>query len=130
MFSFAITGKNITQPDVHLMQSDIVPAEYRAGCGVRLKTLNLVVDGVYFNNLNRDWRVLTGTEFSVLNKMVGLRAGFGYGSKEYRNLAIGAGCGLKIHSFVAQLDYAFTLSLSKLVAGANGNHYVSLTIKF
>ncbi|MFA5857695.1 MAG: hypothetical protein WC955_01360 [Elusimicrobiota bacterium] len=127
--SFALTGKNVNQPDIALKKHDIVPAEYRVGVGCKIQELTLDVDGVVKTNSNNDYRVLVGAEYLLLNRTAGLRAGLGAGNNEYYNIALGIGWRLVIMKMVeSSIDYSFNYNPVSLIGG--GKHQVSLAFKF
>ncbi|OGS28265.1 MAG: hypothetical protein A2297_10230 [Elusimicrobia bacterium RIFOXYB2_FULL_48_7] len=125
--SFAFVGKNINEPNIRLVKSDVVPSEYRIGAGYRRGTLALEADLVtYGMGLNN--YLCAGAEMWMPGDRVGVRAGFNLGDNEYKTMAMGATFRAPFAISALQVDYGFVYNLN--FSESPGNHYFSLGIKF
>lgn len=123
-FRVAAVGKNINEPNVGLMQKDRVPAEYRLGIALDSPSYSRLTPSIEWSNRNGTQRWMGGAESWLMNRTLGLRAGFN--SREF-----GGGFSYKFrasNALALQIDYTFLVPL--YVEDTTGSHRVSLTARF
>jgi hypothetical protein len=121
---FALTGQNVTSPNIGLAESDRVPARYSIGAAYRNSAFPLFNPTVELSR--RDGRTLVagGWEAWVAPETLALRIG---GSQD----ELAAGMGYQFDLFgrmKMKLDYALIWPLN--VDGTNGSHRVSISTAF
>ncbi|MBN1383324.1 MAG: LysM peptidoglycan-binding domain-containing protein [Elusimicrobia bacterium] len=125
--SFAFSMTDINQPDMifhptPLMEQNRVPYGIKTGVAYQEDTLNVAVDAAFKEN---DVKVYTGAEKWFSNYTFALRGGLGIGTREYKNMAVGASYSVSLFNF----DYAFIYPLSG-IQETYGSHRFSLTLMF
>jgi hypothetical protein len=128
--SLGLSAANVNQPDLGLSQVQAVPRVLRAGASYRHRWLkaNLDVTQREFLEGRTDRRTLIGAErVWVLGRFgeMALRAGTGFGSRDFRQLTLGGG----YQANGLAVDYAFQMPLGGLES-AGGSHRLSLSFKF
>ncbi len=119
---FAI--KNANQPNVGLAGNDKVPAAFSLGIGRKVRSTSFALEETMSKfGGSQDHRLSGGGE-RWFNNGLGVRAGFGLGSRAYSGLS--AGAGYRMDGF--QFDYALNYPLKGV--DTNGTHLVSLTFRF
>ena len=132
--SFGLALRNVTQPDIGLATSDIVPFEGQAGAayfftgGSKLQDITFALDLLY---RNQEWGSLSdkltaclGAETWVFRKMLGLRAGV-----NSREASVGASFqSAVIGDFGLRFDYAFNFPF--YLPDTTGTHRASLSVRF
>ncbi|MBI4396921.1 MAG: conjugal transfer protein TraF [Elusimicrobia bacterium] len=125
-YAMALALRNINQPDLAIDKvENKVPAVYSAGFGrwTRVSSISLEIMSWKFAGA-QDNRLKLGGE-RWFRSGLGMRAGLGLGTREYRNAAVGGS--YRMDGF--QLDYALNYPLQGLEKTA-GTHMVSLTFRF
>ncbi|MFH1369456.1 MAG: UPF0164 family protein [Elusimicrobiota bacterium] len=138
-FSYGITWKNITQPDVGLETRDIVPMELNGGVAygagsVKLLGFMSMTDVIWSADVNyrlQEWgrnenkvSACLGAEFWIFNKTIGLRAGGGT-----REASAGTSFQFDIaKDFSIRFDYAVNFPF--YLTGSSGSHRGSFSVKF
>lgn len=119
-FAFGLTAKNLTQPDVGLESEDKVPMELIVGAAYRYTKITPAVN---VSMRDGEVRYHVGVESWLLNKMLGLRAGY-----NPTEAALGFSFnGIRGKTLGLNVDYSFILPLQ--VEDAT-SHRVSLGIWF
>jgi len=117
---------NLNQPDVGLAEKESLPIILNFAAGYRYNypsnDFNL---GIGISQSEGDYKILSGVEKSLFNGLLALRAGFGFGTKQYSGMSFGTGFKFK----QAQVDYSISLPMGG-IKGTNGTHRVSLAYKF
>lgn len=129
---FGISAENISQPDIHLQEPDIVPLKAKIGIAYRAEEKGTgAIDISYTNNARKEIRARIGAETWIADRNCGLRAGFGIGNYNFAN----ATCGFSFclgpqDGFSVQIDYALEYSLSGSMVGTSGTHLLATTIRW
>ncbi len=121
----ALVLENITSPDMALYENDEdrVPFRMKAGYRYVVENLKLLGDVVYEKE---EVSVRTGLENRFLDDRISLRGGIGLGSRQMRDLAVGASY-LTEGNF--RIDYGFTYPLVG-IKDMYGTHKISLNMGF
>jgi len=131
----ALSIQDINEPNIALSSADrdVVRRTVRLGWASEIRPGMTSAFGVHTReNLagQRDWIGTAGIERWFQEKASnqwGIRGSFAVGNREYRELVTGAG--YRLNAF--QLDYAFALNLSGIVAGDTyGTHRFSIAYRF
>ncbi|MCK4532152.1 hypothetical protein KAU39_00055 [bacterium] len=121
-FSFGLILTDINQPDLGLKEKDEIPAGFKLGSVYKQKSFNAGLDVYYRDN---NLKFYGGGEKWFLQKLLGVRGGFGIGDQSYRNLT----CGMSWVSPMFQVDYAFAYPISG-IEETYGSHQLSFTMRF
>lgn len=120
-YSFALSAKDINQPDIALAGGEKLPLEIRTGFGYHQRHFAFDAE---VSKKDKDVNVSMGLE-KTLASVIALRAGVTVGSRNKRE--IGTGMGYRGRHF--GLDYAFVFPLAGVESTA-GSHRFSLTVRF
>lgn len=130
-YSFGMSLKNITQPDLSIgTAQDKVPFTSVVGFAYRFPKLNLNLDWTRGRMLtaSNDNRIhMVGEKWFTFEKRgrAGLQGSLGFGSRNYRKMGIGC-------SYLYQqirLDYSYIMNLQG-IEDTMGNHSISFSFKF
>lgn len=123
-FGLGIVVTDANQPDLGLKTQDTVPYALKVGLGYmdEAHDLNLAVDCIY---KQKDLSFYSGIEKWFGRRQYAVRAGMDFGSRNERNLTVGAG--VSVSAF--ELDYAFLYTLGG-IKNTYGSHRMSFTVKF
>ncbi|MBI4423096.1 MAG: hypothetical protein HY554_05185, partial [Elusimicrobia bacterium] len=122
--------KNLNQPDLGFGEGDKLPLSARLGLSYKSLWMTLAAE-------LRSERAPTGKQdrifalageriFPSLDRgEIGLRAGFGLGTRDIRQVTVGASYRLN----KIGLDYAFAMPLGTIAGGA-GTHQLGMTLRF
>lgn len=113
---------NLNQPKMDLAAADRLGRGAKFGFAYRNRDFALAADLLYQRG---DFKLHSGGEKWFLSNLIGVRGGLGIGSRQYRNLSLGAS--LRIDRF--QLDYAFLYPLAG-VRNTYGSHRLALNLRF
>ncbi len=139
-FSFGIFAGDINQPDINLLDKDVVPMSFKMGISYRFGegkdyTINLdglYRDGDYSLSLGlENWLMLETGEFdlrgaSQKKNQMGWRTGFSTGTNGYKNFS--AGMSYRLGSPDIQIDYAFIYPLSG-IKNIWGTHRLAMIMR-
>ncbi len=120
--SIGISAKNITKPDIGLMNTDKLSAVYRGGFAYKGDDYLFSFETV---SKDSDINILTGAEKWFSQKNIAIRGGLSLGSRRWRTISIGSSIRFDNFSF----DYAFLWPLSG-INDTLGTHKIALNIKF
>ena len=119
--SFGISAKNITQPDIGLLNTDKLSAVYRGGFAYKGDDELFSFETV---SKDDDINFLTGAEKWFSQKNLCVRGGLSLGSRRFRTISVGSSVRFDNFSF----DYAFLWPLSG-IKDTLGTHKIALNIK-
>ncbi|OGS47368.1 MAG: hypothetical protein A2539_07385 [Elusimicrobia bacterium RIFOXYD2_FULL_34_15] len=120
--TFGFSAKNVTSPDIGLVNTEKLPISYRLG--VSYNKTNYLLSLEAFNK-NSDLNILTGAEKWFTDKNIGIRGGLLIGSRRLGTITVGSSMKFDNLSF----DYAFVWPLTG-IKDTYGTHKISLNIKF
>ncbi|MFA5779619.1 MAG: hypothetical protein WC947_05745 [Elusimicrobiota bacterium] len=120
--SLGISAKNITKPDIGLMNIDKLSAVYRGGVSYKGDDYLFSFETV---SKDSDINILTGAEKWFSQKNIAVRGGLSLGSRRWRTISVGSSLRFDNFSF----DYAFLWPLSG-IKDTLGTHKIALNIKF
>jgi len=120
--SLGISAKNITKPDIGLLNTDKLSAVYRGGFAYKGDDYLFSFETV---SKDSDMNILTGAEKWFSQKNIAVRGGLSLGSRRWRTISIGSSLRFDNFSF----DYAFLWPLSG-IKDTLGTHKIALNIKF
>ena len=128
--------KDFNQPDMHLQNSNpakntnnYVPMSIRIGADYEAGAYRIVADLI---SHDYDYFLNSGVELDKLTELpIKLRAGFGFGNREYCRITAGASYLFRpdLSPVEYQMDYAFLYPLNGL-AGTLGSHRIGITLRF
>lgn len=133
-FKFGLCIKNLTQPEIGLVQKDIIPIELRMGAAYQTtyKIFDVIIPTIEFyyrkpQNVEQDFRYIIGVEGNIGDKYI-IRTGI-----NDREFTLGGGLNLLLSSVhnrrvYLTLDYAFMWSF--VITDNFGSHKISVGLKF
>lgn len=121
-YVLAASVKDVNNPDVGLGTADKVPPAWKAGFAYYQRAFVVSAEAT---RRDRDSGMALGGERWFMKHLVAGRMGFDFGSRNRRNLGLGA----SVRMGNAQIDYSFLLPLTG-ITDTNGSHRVSLTVRF
>lgn len=123
-YALGVTARNMNSPDIGIGSGkDAAPAVYSAAVARRWRSGSLDLEVTNWTSSANNLRFALGGEHWFKNGF-GLRAGAGFGSRNYSSLSFGAS--YKMESI--QFDYATILPLQG-ISGTLGIQQVSLSIR-
>lgn len=121
-YLLGLSVKDWIQPNLGLGETDRVPVTVRGGFAYRHAEVTAAVEG---GVRGADWHLRVGSEKWWADRTIALRGGLEWGSRESRNLSVGA----SLRSPTWQMDYAWVYSMGSL-KGLSGTHRVSFGVQF
>jgi nucleoid-associated protein YgaU len=118
---------NINQPDIGIAEKELLPMVLNAGIAYRydyahLNKFNLAFGATYSDG---DMKTQAGIEKWFGKKSWAIRAGTGFGARQYFNVSVGATVAFKS----ARIDYSASLPLGSF-SRTDGTHRISITYEF
>jgi len=119
--------KDFNQPNVSLKDPNPVPMSIKVGAKYEMGEYRMLCD---LTTRNYDYNLNLGVEWWMTEMPIGIRGGFGFGSRRYSQISMGASYLLLPLSgpFMYQFDYAFMCSLSG-IEGTGGTHRFGMTMR-
>lgn len=132
--AIGLSVTDFNQPYLYIITPSQIPFTTRAGLGYKFDsvgTFENIIGALDITYRDGEYKGYAGLEGWLLDRSVGLRAGFGTGSSSFVNIAFGASYQLteEVYNNDFRIDYAFGYPLNGLQPTA-GTHRVSLTIGF
>lgn len=121
-----LTGKNLTQPDVGLKDTDKVPMEILVGVAYRNFNVGNVIltPALDVTSRDGDTRFHAGIEGWLFNKALGVRAGF---NSTEATLGFSFN-GMRSETFGVNIDYSFIMPMQ--IESSSGSHRISMGVWF
>jgi len=119
-FSMGWLVTDLNRPDMGLGEESRLPLGWKLGFGYSLRSSVIDID---IHERAKDRSIALGGERWFLRKTLALRRGLGFGTREFRDINLGAG--YRIGRI--QFDYAFTLPLTGIQQTV-GNHRLGISV--
>jgi len=119
--------KDFNQPDIHLKDSNPVPMTVKVGANYEMGEYRILAD---LTTRNYDYYINAGLEWWMVEYPLAIRGGFGFGSRRYSQVSMGASYLLTPMTgpFMYQFDYAFFYPFGGL-EGTIGSHRLGMTLR-